>query len=606
VFPPAFSVLASRKDLTVEKTELNQPAPNLLTELLALYRAKHLRSGAAGTIAQYEITLRHLDRHLKRPATLDDLSDDLTQDLLAWFVSQGRTARGANKLRSNLHTLWSFACRNGWCSRWPDSKPLVEPKRLPTAWSPEQLRALHEAVSSLPGTILGIPRSLWWSALHAVIWDTAERIGAVMQLRWDDVQLDDRRVTFRAETRKNKREDLQHQLHADTVALLKRMKTAGYARVFAWNRHPLHLWAAYKRILRKAGLPHDRKHSFHCMRRSSASYFEAAGGNSTSLLGHSSRDVTTKHYLDLNITQEGKASPADVLPRMGEAVVPEKTDLSRRKGRKAPEVVEQTDEADDDAPPMPSAARVIPEEKPKRSPDDLIARNRLMTTVDVGGVDHRITVGQAAVLSILRARPEGVERHELFEQLKMEGYTAKASVFHLVRRLRVWLKAAYAVPAGWDPLPEEFAGEEVSKAALCPKRLKILRIRLPERKADAGPEGAMSEWDVAHDLSDDRVRRSSRIFLRGSAHLVAFTDAYLLELVRGGEPVSLSEIELRFKTLGYGGSTVTSAVRDARKFLRRVYELPESFDPLPVTGSPKGPGAVGRGNVQLDLPADNS
>lgn len=578
----------------------NPPAPNTLAELLSLYKAKHMRQAAESTIRQYIITIGNVEKFLKRPATLDDLSDDLTQDLLAWFVSRGRTARGANKIRSNLHTLWSFACKNGWLSRWPDSKPLVEPKRIPTAWSPEQLRALHEAVSCLPGTILGIPRNLWWTTLHAVIWDTAERIGAVMQLTWDTVDLDKRRVTFLAETRKNKREDLQHQLHPDTVALLKRLKATGYARVFPWNRHPLHLWAAYKRILRKAGLPHDRKHSFHCMRKSSASYFEAAGGNATGLLGHSSRDVTTKHYLDRAITEGDKISPPDVLPRMGEAVVPEKTDLTKRK---PPKEARETETPD--SPPMPSHPRVLREEAAKGKQDDLVAKKRVMTTVDVGGVAHRISTGQAAVLGILRARPEGIERHELCRLLRKAGYRAKASVFDLVRRLRTWLKVAYACPAGWDPLVEEFAGEEVSKEALCPRRLKVLTIRLPERTAARGhSEGLASEWDVLHDMSEGRVRRSSRVLLNGAVHQLAFSDAMILELVRGGQSICLSEIELRFKILGYGPTTVLSSVRDARKFLRRVYELPDSFNPLPVENSPKGPGAVGRGDVRLNLPSD--
>ncbi|MCC7425022.1 MAG: tyrosine-type recombinase/integrase, partial [Planctomycetaceae bacterium] len=296
-----------------------------LTQLLDAYLAKHMRNGAGSTVKQYHVTLGNMEKFIGHSPRLSDLSDDLVQDFMAWFISRGRTPRGANKLRSNIHTLWSFACRNGWLSKWPDSKALKEPRRIVNAWTPEQLRQLHEALTALSGDVAGIPEDLWWVTLHAVIWDTAERIGAVRQLTWNDVSLDQRRVTFRAETRKNKTEDKQHPLHPETVAFLGRLKEHGHRLVFPWDREDSYLWIRYKAIRRKAGLPCDRIHSFHCMRKSSASYFEAAGWNATTLLGHSSRAVTEKHYLDLSIVEGDKPSPCDVLPRLAVAEIPEKT-----------------------------------------------------------------------------------------------------------------------------------------------------------------------------------------------------------------------------------------------------------------------------------------
>jgi len=289
--------------------------PEEVGEVLKVYASKHLRWAAASTVKQYAVTLRNMAKFLGRPAVLSDLTDDTVQDMMAWFLRMGRTPRGANKIRSNLHTLWSFACRMGWMTKWPDSKRLKEPERIPTAWTRDELRSLFEALQLLPGTVGGHPASLWWTALHAVIWDTAERIGAVVRLEWNDVSLSTARVTFRAENRKNKTRDRQHQLHSDTVALLYRLKVPKATLVFPWDMNPFYLWYKYKRILRKAGLPCDRAHSFHCMRKSSASYFEASGGNATELLDHSSRLVTTKHYLDPAVVGRENPAPKDVLFR---------------------------------------------------------------------------------------------------------------------------------------------------------------------------------------------------------------------------------------------------------------------------------------------------
>lgn len=203
----------------------------------------------------------------------------------------------------------------GWASKWPDNRPLKEPQRIPTAWTRDQLRTLFDTLALTPGTIDGIPACLWWVALHAVIWDTAERIGAVLQLEWEHVDLTNGRITFRAETRKGKRRDQQHQLHPDTVALLRRLKAYGADAVFPWDRCKSYVWIRYKEILKGAGLPHGRGHSFHCMRKSSASYFEASGGDATKLLDHSSRAVTTRFYLDPAIVGKENPHPCEVLFR---------------------------------------------------------------------------------------------------------------------------------------------------------------------------------------------------------------------------------------------------------------------------------------------------
>jgi integrase len=64
-----------------------------------------------------------------------------------------------------------------------------------------------------------------------------------------------------------------------------------------------------------AGLPDTREYKFHVLRKSVASHYEAAGGNATDLLKHSSRKVTLT-YLDPRVVRP--AAPVDLLFRPGE------------------------------------------------------------------------------------------------------------------------------------------------------------------------------------------------------------------------------------------------------------------------------------------------
>ena len=86
--------------------------------------------------------------------------------------------------------------------------------------------------------------------------------------------------------------------------------------LFACRKAPSLTYRRMGRIMLRAGLPDSREFKFHAIRKSTASHYEAAGGNATKLLGHSSRKVT-QTYLDPRIVQTTPA--VDLLFRPGEA-----------------------------------------------------------------------------------------------------------------------------------------------------------------------------------------------------------------------------------------------------------------------------------------------
>jgi integrase len=54
----------------------------------------------------------------------------------------------------------------------------------------------------------------------------------------------------------------------------------------------------YTMLLERAGLPTGRRWKPQCLRRTFATFLEAAGGDATEALDHSSRRVTKQSYLD--------------------------------------------------------------------------------------------------------------------------------------------------------------------------------------------------------------------------------------------------------------------------------------------------------------------
>lgn len=290
--------------------ELARPLQTVYAEL---YYPHKLQAASPKTHAQYGIQLRHFDRFLGRPATLADLNDETVTRCIGW-LRQRQAAPTANKFRSHILALWRFLARKHVVDLWPDVCALPEPERIPRCWSAEELQALFSACKKVPGKIAGVQAGAWWFALHMVLWDTGERITAVVKSTWADLDLRDRWLHFPAENRKGGKRDRQFRLHPDTIDALKVIRGPARSLIFPWPSAPTSLWECYEEVLLRADLPTDRKSKFHRMRKSVATHAEAAGMNATEILGHSCRRVT-ESYIDPRFLDRPQAS--DVLFRPG-------------------------------------------------------------------------------------------------------------------------------------------------------------------------------------------------------------------------------------------------------------------------------------------------
>lgn len=289
--------------------KFNQTTP--LWELFDQSYRRRKRRSSSGTAKQYQIQLDHFGRYLGHPPTVADLTDDrLAEFLDAHHV--GRTAPTANKAYWCLVALWRHANDLGLIGTRPTVEALVEPDQIPFAWLLDELRRLLQVCSVVPGQIDGVPARLWWLGLHWTIWSTGERIGALLEVPRQAVNLDRGELHVPASARKGRRKPKLYPLLPQAVEILRQMDQFERARLFPWTHDNSTLYNRYKRILKAAGLPTDRTCKFHRMRKTFASYLEAAGGNATEALDHSGRRVTKKSYLDPRIC--GQINPASMLP----------------------------------------------------------------------------------------------------------------------------------------------------------------------------------------------------------------------------------------------------------------------------------------------------
>lgn len=283
--------------------------PPLLNLFFQHYVPRKLRATSKQNTKLFTISLNRFSHFLSRDPTTADLTDETLEDFCYWIVESGRSPYTANCYRSKLIALWNHLARLRLVEKFPTMVKLKEPHRIPRAWSPDQLSKLFSACQDQTGKVGNAPASLWWHALHSILWDTGERISATLSLDWDDLAWDTRVIVSRAENRKGGKADKAFKLHPDTIYILANLQaysTGG--KLFPVDFCPASIYNRYRRILAAAGLPTDRNHKFHCLRRSVASYFEVVGGDATKLLGHSARRVTEKSYLDPTITEKKHAS----------------------------------------------------------------------------------------------------------------------------------------------------------------------------------------------------------------------------------------------------------------------------------------------------------
>jgi integrase len=160
----------------------------------------------------------------------------------------------------------------------------------------------------------------WWRALLVTLWVSGMRIGAVMALKWSDVDLEAGTAMSRAKDNKSKK-DQRVDLRA-AVELLRKLKSFD-ARVFPWDRDRTALYSHFAKLQTAAGIhlpcPGEHEHTdrchlygFHDFRRAHATYNygRVSDRDLQSQMGHASF-ATTQRYI--KFAEQHREKAYDVL-----------------------------------------------------------------------------------------------------------------------------------------------------------------------------------------------------------------------------------------------------------------------------------------------------
>ena len=231
-------------------------------------------------------TATRLDQWAKRPLKSLDVAD-----VAAWLRSlrqAGLSAVSANNRRRQALTLITEAARQG--IRPPINPAMVprcrEPQPEPTAWTAAEVQRLVAIAAEWP------KRPEFWAALVLTTYYTGERIGAVLQARWD--RLRPPLLSLAAESRKQRR-GRTYLLPPDCLEAIEELPH-GQGTIFAWPCGRRHFYRVFGRIVQRAGLLTEPSvGKFHKLRRTSGTLVELAGGDGARHLGHS-RGIFERRY----------------------------------------------------------------------------------------------------------------------------------------------------------------------------------------------------------------------------------------------------------------------------------------------------------------------
>jgi len=264
---------------------------------------------------QYRMTFKRWQEQMGQEPTLAHLDSLPVQLYVAHRKTQVKAAT-ARKDRNQIAALWAYCAKRRYVEQFPTIPPVKAPGRIPRGYTVQDVSALlREAMRRKPPyKPTPIPPHIFMPTLIRNCWESAERIGSHMALRWRDVDTLQRVVVFQAENRKGATRDILRPISEEQCGWLNQMRRGDDELVWPWTGHRSTLWHHFGMICRCAGVTNR---GFHGLRKSAASYVALAGGAAAAsqLLDHSNPSTTHRHYLDETINKP-KQTAVDLLPKL--------------------------------------------------------------------------------------------------------------------------------------------------------------------------------------------------------------------------------------------------------------------------------------------------
>lgn len=271
----------------------------------------------AGSAHQLRVACRLIDSWASRRVAVEELSVELVSEFLAHLTKLGRAAATVNGKRSTIITLWRAASLKKIVRPPEDWEAIPRRKnlrRLPTAWSTEQMRLIVEQCRLLKGKVHGMPRADWWTAFVLMLYDSGARLDAALQTTWEDLDLQRGFLRLAAEEAKTGIEQLV-KLSGQTIEAIQQLPRIT-EHVWPHGRWHHALFRTLRQVVERAGLTCTRRDLFHKLRRTNATWTAVQIGleSASHQLGHTNTRMTKERYVDPRFLQVVRS--ADVLPRL--------------------------------------------------------------------------------------------------------------------------------------------------------------------------------------------------------------------------------------------------------------------------------------------------
>jgi integrase len=152
------------------------------------------------------------------------------------------------------------------------------PEKLPTFVPPEHFAAIYQAcgLAKRPKRVPNVSAADWWRAIIVFAYMTGWRIGSILKLEWENVDLVNGTAFSPAKANKGRR-DVLVTLHPLVVEHLAAIKGNFSTRVFPWPHTRRALWTVFGEIQESTKLPDGsalprggkdgRRYGFHDLRR---------------------------------------------------------------------------------------------------------------------------------------------------------------------------------------------------------------------------------------------------------------------------------------------------------------------------------------------------
>lgn len=268
------------------------------------------------TVHMINETIDRLEEFLGREATLEDFTDLQMARFLRWRAQTPRKGRLASpatvaKDKAHLSSLAALAARKRLIPEFIDFPRLKVPTRPPRGYTVDEVSAIIREARHAYGRVGPVPAAWLFMTLVRACWETGERVGGLLAVRWGEVDLDRRVITILGEGRKDRTTTIERQISGDLAEWMATQRRGENNLVWPWLEHRKQdtIYQCLAKICRRAGVT---PRGFHAIRKASGSYVKAGGGDATEHLGHASARTTQKHYLDTRIV--GQQSALDFLP----------------------------------------------------------------------------------------------------------------------------------------------------------------------------------------------------------------------------------------------------------------------------------------------------